>query len=339
MALRVRALLAAVLLLGAQSADPLASYRQKIDAYRSGGDVAEIDPAIAATAVVTSSGLTPPDLEAAAMLHTDVCLRLVKGGRLAEARAHLDAAATLLRGAVLRDAAGADYARRWRDAVSGLLNAFNAKDLAKDLDRAGREWWPESKATDEARKAFAEGLTHEIAAAVAGRLSGPPPKRAVAIAPEAVVPLHQAELDYAHALAADPLLTEAALHRGRVELLLWHEADAAAALRTATASVNPAVRYLAFMFLGAVEERAGRIDTAIEQYRHAQTAFRWGQSAPLALSHALMRAGRDGDARDVLTGHFTAARGRACDPLWTYLADPSTDLGPTLDELRAEIFR
>lgn len=338
MALPARALLAAVALLAAQSADPLASYRQRIDAYRSGGDAAEIDPAIAAPAAA-SSRLTPMDLEAAAMLHTDVCLRLAKSGRAAAARAQLDAASTLLRAAVSLDPAAAGYARRWRDAVTGLLDAFNAKELAKELDRAGREWWPGSKATDEARKAFAEGLALEIQAAVAGRLSGPPPARAVAFAPEAVVPLHQAELEYARALTIDPQLTEAALHRGRVELLLWHDADAVAPLRAATSSVNPAVRYLAFMFLGAVEERAGRIDAAIEQYRRAQEAFRWGQSAPLARSHALMRAGRDADARGVLSDHFDTTRGRACDPLWTYLADPSTDLGPTLDELRAEVWR
>jgi hypothetical protein len=93
------------------------------------------------------------------------------------------------------------------------------------------------------------------------------------------------------------------------------------------------------MFLGAIDERAGRIDAAMERYRVAREAFPWGQSAPMALSHALMRAGRDDDAREVLTDHFTAARGRISEPLWIYLADPATDPGPTLDELRAEVWR
>jgi hypothetical protein len=93
------------------------------------------------------------------------------------------------------------------------------------------------------------------------------------------------------------------------------------------------------MFLGAAAERAGGIDDAIDRYRQAQAVYRWGQSAPLAVSEALMRAGKDDDARAALLDHFTARDGRAFDPLWTYLADPSTDLGPTLDALRAEVWR
>jgi hypothetical protein len=37
--------------------------------------------------------------------------------------------------------------------------------------------------------------------------------------------------------------------------------------------------------------------------------------------------------------HFTATRGRICEPLWTYLADPATEPAATLDELRAEVWR
>lgn len=332
-------MIAGVLLLVAQSTAPPASYRQRIDAYRSGTMVTDADLALPVIGPESTAAWTPVDLQAAAMLHTDVCLRLVKIGRAGDAGRHLQAASTLLRAAVAEDAAVVDYARRWRETVSGLLDAFNARDLARDLDRGGREWWPESRQTEAARKAFGDGLGHEIAAAVAGRLSGPAPTRAVMIAPEAVVPLHQADTDYGRALALDPGLVEAALHRGRVSMLLWHDADAAALLRPAAAAVNPSVRYLALMFAGALDERAGRVDAAIEQYRRARETFRWAQSAPLALSHALMRAGRDAEARDALTAFFTGTRGRICDPLWTYLADPSTDLGPTLDELRAEVWR
>lgn len=327
------------MLLAAQGTDPLTTSRQRIDAYRSGTEVTDADLGIRPVAVDDTNGWTAEDLEASAMLHTDIALRLVRTGRRGESTEHLDDAGALLQAAVRLDPARVEYARRWRDTVSGLLDAFGDAALAKDIDAHGHEWWPQSKEAAAASQAFAQGLTHEIQAAVAGRLSGPPPTRAFAIPPDAIAALRHAAEDYTAALASDPTHTQAALHIGRVFLLLGRQDEAASRLREASSSANPAVRYLACMFMGALEERGGRLDAAIEQYRSASNAFRWGQSAPLALSHVLMRAARDADARHALTDHFETSHGRVCEPLWTYLADPSTDLGPMLDELRAEIWR
>jgi tetratricopeptide (TPR) repeat protein len=333
--MRIGVLIIALLL---QRPDASLAYRARVDAYRSGTAIGEADLTLPA-GVEPPDAWTPLDLEAAAMLQTDVALRLVKTGRRGDSTPHLDAAASLLRAAVARDEARVEYARRWRDTVAGLLEAYGAQDFAKELDARGHEWWPESKEAAAARTAFAQGLTHEIQAAVAGRLSGPPPTRPFVIPPDAVSALRQAAEDYTAALASDSANTQVALHLGRVFLILGRDGDAVSYLRAASSSVNPSVRYLALMFAGAIEERAGRLDAAIEQYRRARDAFRWGQSAPVALSHALMRAGRDADARDALGEHFRTTGGRVCEPLWTYLADPSTDLGPTLDELRAEVWR
>ena len=99
------------------------------------------------------------------------------------------------------------------------------------------------------------------------------------------------------------------------------------------------VRYLAMMLLGAIAERQGRYDDAAKQYRAALDTFQWGQAAPLALSHVYMRTGREQEARASLAEHFTITRGRTVEPLWTYLANPATDLGPSLDQLRAEVWR
>jgi hypothetical protein len=331
-----------------QNADAFRAYRARVDAYRTGTDAGdggqggsgtENLPGLIDRAIGPTSEWTPVELEAAAMLHTDVCLRLVKTERKGDARIQLDAAGTLMRAAVTHDAAQVAYAIRWRDTVASLLEAYGARDLAESLETSGHEWWPQSKEASSARKAFADGLGHEIQAAVAGRLSGPPPVRPFVIPPDAIRSLRLAAGDYERALDFDPRFAEAALHLGRVVILLGRDAEGVPRLRDASTAPDPAVRYLALMFLAAVNERAGRLDAAIDQYRQAHEAFRWGQSAPLAISHALMRTGRDDDARAVLTDYFTANRGRACDPLWTYLADPSTDLGPTLDELRAEIWR
>jgi hypothetical protein len=329
-----------------QTADTFRAYRARVDTYRAGTNAGD-DPGgsgddlsgLIDRVINPANGWTAVELEAAAMLQTDACLRLVKTERKSDARVQLDAAGTLMRAAVARDAAQVDYAVRWRDTVSGLLDAYGEKDLAKRLATSGHEWWPQSKTESAARTAFADGLTHEIRAAVEGRLSGPPPTHAFVIPPDATSALRLAAGDYERALEIEPGFAEAALHLGRVVMLLGRDADSVPRLRDASTAADPAVRYLALMFLGAVNERARRLDAAIDQYRQATEAFRWGQSAPLAISHALMRAGRDGEARDVLTDYFNATRGRACDPLWTYLADPSTDLGPTLDTLRAEIWR
>jgi hypothetical protein len=323
-----------------QRPDPAGIYRARVESYRLGTPITDSDLALKAVDVDALSGdWTPVDLEAAALLHTDVALLLAKSNRQPDARPHLDDAARLLQAVVARDGTRVEYARRWRDTVSGLLEATGAGNLARDVEARGRELWPESKEAAAARAAIGDGLTHEIQAAVAGRLSGPPPTRSFMIPPDAISALRHASENYAAALASDPTNTQAALHLGRVVLLLGRDTDAVPQLRAASASANSSVCYLAFMFLGAIEERAGRLDSAMEQYRHASAAFRWGQSAPIALSHALMRAGREADAREVLAEHFNATRGRVCEPLWTYLADPSTDLGPTLDEMRAEIWK
>ena len=328
-----------IALLILQRADVSEPFRARVDAYRDGREVGDADLGTRPVVLADTHGWMAVDLEAAAMLDTDVGLRLARSGRHTDSTPFVDAAGTLLRAAVDLDGARLEYAWRWRDTVVGLLDASGAADLTKDLDARGHEWWPQSKEAAEAQKAYAQGLTLEIQAAVAGRLSGPPPARPFAIPADAVSALRHAADDYTAALASDQTNTQIALHLGRVFVLLGRENDAALHLHAAGSSANPAVRYLALMFSGALDERAGRLDAAIDQYGRAHAAFRWGQSAPVALSHALMRAGRDGEARDVLTGHFASAGRRVCEPLWTYLADPSTDLGPTLDELRAEIWR
>ena len=52
-----------------------------------------------------------------------------------------------------------------------------------------------------------------------------------------------------------------------------------------------------------------------------------------------MRQGREAEARAAVARHFSGTRARVVEPLWTYLADPATDLGPSLNLLRAEVWR
>jgi tetratricopeptide (TPR) repeat protein len=330
----------------AKSAHDLFAYRQLVDEYRGGtltidadaGWITQDHSSSLDRAIDPASGWTAIDLTAAAMLHTEACLQLVKIGRRSDALAHLAAATRLVRAATELTAEREEFARRWRDTVAGLLQAFGAPDLASHLRIRAMAWLQTSAAQIRARTAFERGVTSEIQAAAAGPLSGPLPKRTSAVPPEARQSLRAAERHFEQAMAADPS-AEAALHLGRVSLLDDREPEAERWLRTASAAHNPSVRYLALMFLGVIAERQERYSDAEGYYRSAHDSFRWGQSAPVAISHLLMRTGREVDAREILAVHFATTHGRVVEPLWTYLADPATDLGPTLNQLRAEIWR
>jgi tetratricopeptide (TPR) repeat protein len=293
---------------------------------------------VVARAIDLPADWTAADLKAATMLHTEACLRMLGEGR-PDAKVHAEAAAALLRAAVVRDGGERQFAIRWLETFAGLLRTRGAPALERELHAAGNTWWPAVKAERDARTAFDEGLRSEIQAAVAGPLSGRAPRHVMPIPPEAVRALRNAETSYAQALGLDPRHAEAALHRGRVLLVLGDDVEAARMLRFAATAHNPFTVYLASMFLGAVAERAGQLNEAIAQYSAASAQCRWAQTAALALSQALMRADRDTDARAAVLDRFTASDRRTFDPFWTYFADPATDLGPTLDALRAEVWR
>jgi len=317
-----------------------AAYREAVSQYRAGTPVTvEVDPGLAAAAADASSGWTADELAAAAMLHTDRLLRLAKDSQPPRAAAHMEAAVTLLRAAIARDPARTAYARRWGSTVAALLHAYGSRELADHLRLEGLAWLTTSERAAAANASFQLGLLAEIRAAVAGPLSGAVPKKAVPITAEARRELVEAAGHFEDALATDREHAGAALHLGRIRLIEGRDADADRALRGAAASADAPVRYLALLFLGAIAERQSRFEDAAAQYRAAMAYFRWGQSAPLALSHVLMRIGREPEARALLIEHFEGVRGRTIDPLWTYLSDPATDLGPALELLRAETWR
>jgi tetratricopeptide (TPR) repeat protein len=345
MSATVQSVLLACALSLQQPAD-LAAYRHVIEAYRDGAVVNQ-EPVVSGAASLSivsriidpASGWTAADLAAAAMFHTDRALRLAKVSSHQDAAAHVDAASALLRAALERDPARAAFARRWRSAVVGLLHAAGPAELASRIGPDALPSLAETPLQAEARAAFALGLTEEIRAAVAGPLSGKLPTRNLPVTPEARHALRDAARHFQDALARDPADAEAALHLGRVMIVAGRELDADRPLRVAAAAPDRPVRYLAMMFLGAIAERQSRYADGERHYRAALEAFPWGQAAPLALSHVLMREGREAEARAAVARNFTGIGARVVEPLWTYLADPATDLGPTLHLLRAEVWR
>ena len=241
-AIAVALLVIAAISSHAQGPADVAAYRQLIDEYRAGRRVGDADisrltsdPSLVGRIVEPTSGWSSVELTAAAMLHTDLGLLLVKKASQPDAGAHIDAATTLLRAAVERSSGQAEFARRWRGTVAGLLQAFGAAEIASNLTANGMKWLTRSEAQLRALAAVEKGITAEIQAAVAGPLSGPQPKRTPVVPLDARSELRVAARHFEDALAADPSCAEAALHLGRVKLLDGRDAEAERSLRVAAA--------------------------------------------------------------------------------------------------------
>src|SRR3974390_342348 len=99
-----------IALMAVQRPDGGASYRARIDAYRSGTDVSDGDSMLPVGDADALEGWTPVELQAAALLHTDIALRLGHSGRWPDAGVHLDAATARLKAAVARAETRVEYA-------------------------------------------------------------------------------------------------------------------------------------------------------------------------------------------------------------------------------------
>jgi hypothetical protein len=325
-----------------------ARYRRLVDDYRAriltteraAAQLQDVDlPALARQLTGSTEALTSIERRAAAMLHTDVCLQLLKSERQAHAVAHLEVATALLDGAAATGRADVEFARRWYAIVGGLVHAFGAPSLSSDLRTRARTRFAETTAGTQARAAFEKGLAAEIQAATAGQISGSL-RDSVDVPPrEAVSWLRAAAHEYETALTLDRDLTDAALHLGRIRTLERRDAEATRWLRLAAAGGSASERYLARLFLGAIAERQERYADAEAEYRSALDGFRWGQAAAFALSHLLGRTGRAAEARAALVDHFARTRGQVVEPLWTYVTDPYAHLGESFEALRAETWK
>jgi tetratricopeptide (TPR) repeat protein len=139
-------------------------------------------------------------------------------------------------------------------------------------------------------------------------------------------------------LHADPSLAEAHLRLGRVAWRLGDTTEARAELEAALArSGEPRTSYLAQLFLGRLDEDAGRHHDAAARYEAAVALGPEHQSARLALSHARLRDG-DPDAarREVEQALVAAGRRKERDPLWLYPWGPAVGIGERLEAMRRE---
>jgi tetratricopeptide (TPR) repeat protein len=166
-------------------------------------------------------------------------------------------------------------------------------------------------APDDPEVALALGSFHEAEALAVARGTGLAPglstdlgRAAPAFTPGPGLARHArvAQQYFRKALDLDPALDEARLRLAGVLQFRGDRGQAARELeRVAAGSGAPAWASLAHLFLGDIDERAGRPESAIVHYRRAVELTPSGQSARIALSQALFRAGAAVEARRVMS--------------------------------------
>jgi tetratricopeptide (TPR) repeat protein len=145
-----------------------------------------------------------------------------------------------------------------------------------------------------------------------------------------------AQRTFEEALLADPELHEARLRLGRVLMRLGKIENARACFEAVAAKdAEDAVTFLARMFLGRVEQDAGRLAEAEKEYVAALELKPASQPATVAVSHVRQLQGDTEGARAVLQRFLAYAHRRTeIDPFINYLMAHTASGERLLEELR-----
>ena len=284
-------------------------------------------------AVDPRSGWTWDDLRGAAMLHSEAALGALRLQDEHTADSQLRLAERLLERTVRLRPAQRDFAWRWYIVVPRLIAAFGAPDIVRHLDDRRRAIWR----GDTAREHYVRALRLETQGTRMRRVlePGEPSTHAEELDASSFFAAAQ---EYREALTADRSLPEPRCTSGGSE---WCKASARRRRRSSEPRwPSPIQRWStsASLFLGSLEEREGRLTAAETLYRDALDRLPYGQAAPLALAELLSRAGRDSQARDVITAYWTRSRLAVIEPMSAY-GSFDDQPGPHFDLLRMEVFK
>jgi predicted Zn-dependent protease len=281
-------------------------------------------------------------IPAALMLHTDCAERAPGDRRLP--RLHVTAAWSIAR-TMTKEPALRAFARRWYEAFAELAQADYRWGHALDWAERGLEDFPGSGVLW-----LVKGSIEEMQAVQAAQATPSLPP-ATAVDPnrsrmmsdlqrrqDVEKYLKAAQKSLRASIHADPTLAEAHLRLGRVAWRLGDATQARAELETALSrSTEPRTSYLAQLFLGRLDEDAGRHHEAAARYEAAVAIGPGHQSARLALSHARLRLGEADAARcEVEQALATADRRKERDPLWLYPWGPAVGIDERLEAMRRE---
>lgn len=308
----------------------LQRYSAIVDRYRSQPDrgreetmalASEEVGAMAGGAAAGESGWMPAQLQAAMLMHLEAALLLNKQ-RDERAWAHISAGQKL--GETLgRDRNQAWFVHRWYTLVTHL---FHDDPRLTPIRRTWRAF-----AWNAAIDAFEAGLRFEYQT----------------LTPERLVPglnvrtYDSSELRSALAnfqRAADAGILVATLHAARLRMLHGEDAAARSSFEKAAIAPTPSTRYVAHLFLGAMDERGGRVTSAENHYRAASSVFPYAQSGRVALGSLLARNGRGTEAATVIARIPPADRNTvAFDPWWLYLPTSPFEPADTMTAMYAEV--
>lgn len=270
------------------------------------------------------------DLRAAAMLHTEACY-LARAERAPdEAVRHSWLAERLLGAVTSLEPQQLYFAERWCQTLPVLMRGDPR--AAESLRERCRQRWPLSPSASRA------GARYDLALFDEGTFFGPdgPGVRRTS-GPGVRQHMDGFARMYERALAEDHEHAAAALRLGNLRAGLGQEAVALEHFTVASRSFDPRIRYLAFLFVGQIHNRHGRLDDAERFYRAAMRQYPAAPSAVYALSELLGRRGRDAESKQRLLELL--GQGRHVDPLWTFRLPPGESAPLQLDELRIEVMQ
>lgn len=292
----------------------------------------------------------PAFLRAAAMMHTDVALRLLQRAETDQALLHADAAGALL---TKTTSHGDAFAGRWCLAIARLLRSSNLFPPAERFLESCRQRWPQNPVVLSESGALEEVLAVDATVPVvielvdtggrlptipAGGTAAPPVARRDV---EALVRRRAGHLDRAarwlqQSLDVDPSDAGARLRLGRVQTLRNQHDAALTLLQGAAASEDQGVAYLARLFTGALHERRGRFEAAADAYRAAIERAPSSHAAYVALSAVLRRLGQGDAARATLSRAVDGTLRNRRDPWWSYLHEAAGVSLARFSDLRRE---
>jgi hypothetical protein len=313
------AILALLLQLPAGGAPPANDYRTVVEQFATDQNAA-IERMLALPydilergvrdAARESSGWSAEALDRAVLMHGDAVIALSRT-HSADAVRQLRLADELA-GAAARVPGNEWFVHRWYRAFTASIDA---KAVAENWRQ--QPWYRAAKAVDRARELETEGGRTPLPVDL--KVYDPPAFR------QAMPLLEQA-------IAAR--LPVASLHLGRIEMLRGNDTAARRHLDVAASDqMSRVTRYLANLFLGAIDEREFYPEGAEAHYRKAIAALPRAQSGRLALAALLARTGRAGDAGRAIA---VADSSKPYDPWWTYFFIPREEPS-ILAELHAEV--
>jgi len=285
-------------------------------------------------------------VKAALMLHSDCAQRARRDGRqpqlhesvAVELAQMLDDDALAGRGDAAHDRS---FLERWYVAVAGVALADDRWADALAWADQGRREFPESGGILLGLGAIEERLGEQTRHGVPWPLVGENPRETQAnqlLRSQARAQLERALRTLRSAAAADASLAEAHLRVGRVAWRLGDASEARKALEQALAArPDRDTEFLARLFIGRLDEDAGRLEEAAASYQAALALDERCQSARLALSHVRQRQGDPAAARAEVEAALAAAgRRQQRDAYWDYPKGPAKGVEQRLEALRSE---